>query len=164
MRDTLARLWARFRGLPIWAQLVIGFVVLVLVVGPFTGDSDPKDEATPATQRSTTTRDRHAGCTEVTNTELEQTLRSSDMWAAKADGELGRSGEQAWYISDVTGATWVTNIQPTDAEAGGLLYPMNAMAEAMSDIGADVGSDAPIRAGFSDSDATAERSRVCAKA
>lgn len=58
--------WGRFRGWPLWGQLVAGFLALTLLVGPFVGSdedkADPEPERTeeripfaPTTERRSTT-------------------------------------------------------------------------------------------------------------
>ncbi len=56
MREALGRLWIRFRGLPVWAQVPIGIVAALfgfaLLAAPFT---DPEDREEVSSRATTST-------------------------------------------------------------------------------------------------------------
>lgn len=64
-KEIAGNLWTRYRGLPIWAQVVIGIVAVSTIVGPFLGDTDKASDGDareitnttepPATEDTTTT-------------------------------------------------------------------------------------------------------------
>lgn len=81
---------------------------------------------------------------------------------AKQTGLL-RNGK-LWFVSTMEGATWVTNADPTSADPGGLILPLNSEARAASDVGADAKPAAPIYEGLTDDADGAKESRQCARA
>jgi hypothetical protein len=67
-----------------------------------------------------------------------------------------------WFVSTKDGATWIANHDPTVAEFGGLVLPLNDKARAASDFGAGVRPGVPAYRGFTDHSAGAAESRTCA--
>lgn len=61
------RAWAKFRALPVWVQILAGFLAVGVVVGPFTEEDEAESESTTA-ERSTTTEGRTAATEERTTT------------------------------------------------------------------------------------------------
>ncbi len=45
VRAVAAKAWQRFRGLPPWAQVVVGVVVLSVIVGPFLNAGEEREQA-----------------------------------------------------------------------------------------------------------------------
>lgn len=74
---------------------------------------------------------------------------------------LNRNG-RIWFVSTKDGATWVTNADPTGADPGGLVLPLNSAARAASQTGVDVAPGAPVYAGATDDGSGATASRACA--
>lgn len=99
LRELVGRLWLRFRGWPLWAQIVTGLVIVSVIVGPFIDASeDDGEQATPTTEEVTTTTVGPEGETTttdepVTTTALEATTTTQPV-SPCADEEVVRSGNQ----------------------------------------------------------------------
>lgn len=93
LKEIVGRLWTRYRGLPMWGQVVIGIVLLSVIVGPFLSESedatdDESAEGTTTTSEAepetTTTREDPE---ETTTTEQRQ-LSLGERIEASNDGTL----------------------------------------------------------------------------
>jgi hypothetical protein len=77
-------------------------------------------------------------------------------------GGVGRNSHVAWFVSTPGGATWLTSADPTSADPGGLIVPLNDKARAASEVGIDVKPGAPVYGEFTDASPEAVASRTCA--
>lgn len=116
---------------------------------------------TPTSRASPTTAP--PGCLAVSGAFVDSlgiTLASAVEEAVYTKPGLNRKGT-VWFVSTRTGATWVTNADPTTSESG-LILPLNSQAREESQVGADVAAGAAVLEGFTDASPGAVRSRSCA--
>ncbi|MBB5873996.1 hypothetical protein F4553_007430 [Allocatelliglobosispora scoriae] len=74
---------------------------------------------------------------------------------------VGRSGT-VWFVATRSGASWVTEIDPTGTGTEGLILPLNDRARATSDLGTDAIAGSAAFNGLTESSQGAVDARTCA--
>lgn len=54
VRAVAAKVWQRYRGLPLWAQILVGVVVLSVIVGPFLDAAEEREQDEEVVSEATT--------------------------------------------------------------------------------------------------------------
>lgn len=75
---------------------------------------------------------------------------------------VARTGA-VWFVAAAGGATWVTNISPTQDESG-IILPLNEAARQTSEMGTEVRPGVPIFSGIDDGHQGAHDARACLEA
>jgi hypothetical protein len=108
-----ARAWRRYRGWPMWGQIVTALVVLVVVTAPFTSTDDAKDVSTTSdsedaagetttTERATTTTERATTTTEAPMTTAPPPPTTVDPYAGETVSQSNARESAASYL-DMSG-------------------------------------------------------------
>lgn len=112
----LRRGWAKFRSWPLWVQILVGFLALSVVVGPFVEEDEPDAETTAAedttterqttsSERSTTTERETTTTEEPTTTEAPTTTTTeppAETIAQAVDDALGDSNRDVDRLAPIT--------------------------------------------------------------
>jgi hypothetical protein len=141
----------------------VALAVTALVGGCGGSDDDDAVDTTTTVEAEPQTSDGPADADDCIAAS-DQVLASLDVPEAYGFGPLGTlsTGKDAYYVATAAGAVWVTNFDPSTSEAG-LILPLNDVARSASEMGADVGPDAPILSGITADSPGAVRAADCAR-
>lgn len=163
----MTKIWTRFRSWPMWLQVGLAVLVVLLAVGIAGGGGDDgKDtEADGAVQTTTSeaatvpTAVADFDCIEVTNQAMLDGLGMPAL-SAFPGNEKGR-----WFVAGVNGATWYSYWDPTNEDDPDttIIVPLNQVAREQSEFGTAAKEGAPVYEGHDDSEPGAVRARDCAR-
>ncbi len=138
--------WRRYRGWPLWVQILIAVVVLGVLIGSFAGQ--PTERQNTSVAPPAVSPDQAPTACQPVGSTLSASL-SELRGGATVEGEMlavaSTKVEGVWFVAakvDGAAAVWSTNADPQSDDLG-LAIVANDVARRYSDFGIDVPLDSP---------------------